>query len=87
MARVIVNSFLRDALGASGAELALQTQLELDAATLRGLLKVLEEKYPGCQQVLAHAAVAIDGDIYTDALTQLLADDSELVFIHAIEGG
>lgn len=87
MARIIANSFLQDALGDQGADLASGATLEVDASTVTELLKKLEEKYPGSQQVLARAAMAIDGDIYTNTLTEPLNDDSELVFIHAIEGG
>lgn len=87
MARIIVNSFFREALGDKGAELSSDTCLTLSAPSMRSLLAMLETRYPGCQQTLAGAAVAIDGDIYTNALTQSLDDSSELVFIPAIEGG
>lgn len=87
MANVIVNSFLRDALTQSGALEPTDACLALPATSMRGLLNMLDDKYPGSKQILTRAAVAIDGDIYTDALTETLRDDSELVFIPAIEGG
>ena len=87
MARIIVNSFFRSALGAKGGAMPADGRLELDASSIRNLLTILEAEYPGSKQALASAAVAIDGDIYTDALTEPLCEDSELVFIPAIEGG
>jgi molybdopterin converting factor small subunit len=87
MAIIIVNSFIRDALGETTAELSGDACIELPATSMRELLTMLEARYPGCRQALAKAAVAIDGDIYTHALTETLTDDTELVFIPAIEGG
>ena len=54
---------------------------------MRGLLTMLELQYPGSRRILSRAAVAIDGDIYTNVLAETLTDDNELVFIAAIEGG
>lgn len=87
MAKIIVNSFLRDSLGEAGALIPMEASLELSVTSVRSLLRVLEDRYPGSHQKLARAAVAIDGDIHTDVLTEPLSDDSELVFIPAIEGG
>ncbi len=87
MAKVIVNSFLRDSLAETGAMIPMDPCLELSVTSVRSLLSTLEKNYPGSKQILARAAVAIDGDIHTDALTEPLSDDSELVFIPAIEGG
>ncbi len=87
MARIIVNSFLREALGDKAATLPSDTCLEMSATTMRGLLTMLELQYPGSRRILSRAAVAIDGDIYTNVLAETLTDDNELVFIAAIEGG
>lgn len=87
MAIIIVNSFMRDALGEKAGALAAGACLELPATSMRELLTMLEAQYPGCRRALAQAAIAIDGDIYTHALTESLTDDTELVFIPAIEGG
>jgi molybdopterin converting factor small subunit len=87
MAIIIVNSFIRDILGEKAATLSADACLKLPATSMRELLSMLEAQYPGCRQSLAQAAVAIDGDIYTHALTETLTDDTELVFIPAIEGG
>lgn len=87
MAKLILNSFLRDILAETGATLPAEAFLELPVTSVRNLLRAVEEKYPGSKQKLTGAAVAIDGDIHTDALAEALCDDSELVFIPAIEGG
>lgn len=87
MAKVIVNSFLRDILSETGAMLPADACLELPVTSVRSLLSTLEETYPGSRQRLARAAVAIDGDIHANAMTEALSDESELVFIPAIEGG
>ncbi|MEX0739444.1 MAG: MoaD/ThiS family protein [Pseudohongiella sp.] len=87
MARLIVNTVFRNALGAQGAALSEGDCLELQANSVRNLLAMLDHTYPGSRKALAGAAMAIDGDIYHDALTEPLRADSELVFIHPIEGG
>lgn len=87
MARILVNSFFRDALGASAATLSADSYLELPASSVRGLLELLETQYPGSRQALSRGAIAIDGDIYSHALGEPLNDSNELVFIPAIEGG
>lgn len=87
MAKIIVNSFLRDVLSETGATQPEHACLELPETSVRSLLSTLEETYPGSRLILARAAVAIDGDIHNNAMTEALGDDSELVFIPAIEGG
>lgn len=87
MARIILNSFLQEALGDKASALAPNTCLELPVTSVRGLLAMLEEQYPGSRQALNQAAIAIDGEIYNNALAEPLNDSNELVFIPAIEGG
>lgn len=92
MARVIINSLLRDAMGMppAGAEQSGgDTVLRIDAGNIRQLLRRLEEQAPGCSGHLdaSHVAVAIDGEIHPDALLQELEEDSEVCFVPAIEGG
>ncbi|MBC53194.1 MAG: hypothetical protein CMQ34_05085 [Gammaproteobacteria bacterium] len=87
MARIIINSFFRESLGDQGSTLPADAFLELPATSMHGLLTLLETQYPGSRQALSRAAVAIDGDIYNNALTEPLIDSNELVFIPAIEGG
>lgn len=89
MARLVINQSLRDALPeeALTAGGGIRT-LELEADTVRGLLRELEKRYPGCRAALENGmAVAIDGEIHADALLQPLAADSEVCFVPAIEGG
>jgi len=82
-----MNSFLRDALGDAGSTLDPAGNLEIPVTSMRGLFTALDAEYPGCRNALSSAAVAIDGDIYTDALIEPLNETSEVVFIPAIEGG
>lgn len=87
MAKVTVNSLLRDAIAASGQEPPKAKFVDLEANSVRKLIGVLDQRYPGCGDTLSAAAVAIDGEIYSDALTEPLDELSEVVFIPQIEGG
>jgi len=63
-------------------------ELEVSAATYRELVVVLNEKFPGIEAVLlGKVAVAIDGDISHDPYLEPLTSDSEVYFLHPIEGG
>jgi molybdopterin converting factor small subunit len=63
-------------------------ELEVDAATVRQLFARLGEQYPA---LLPHletgSAVAIDGQIYQDALFQPIGPDSEVHILPQIAGG
>jgi len=62
--------------------------LELEAANVRQLFQTLGERYPELRaQLEAGFAVAIDGEIYQDALLQPIARDSEVILITKIAGG
>lgn len=88
MARLIINQSLRDALPEAALGPEQSGELELEAATVRGLLRELERRYPGASAGLTDGmAVAIDGEIHADALLQPLTADSEVCFVPAIEGG
>jgi molybdopterin converting factor small subunit len=64
------------------------TELEVDAATVRQLLARLGEKFPELTPHLEQGmAVAIDGQIYQDALLQPIAKDSEVHVLPQIAGG
>ena len=64
------------------------TELVLDAATIRQLFRVLGEKFPDIAPHLADGmAVAIDGQIYQDALLQPIPNNSEVHIIPKIAGG
>ena len=63
-------------------------ELELAVANVRQLFQVLRERYPELQPHLeAGIAVAIDNEIYQDALLQPIAGDSEVILISKIAGG
>jgi molybdopterin synthase sulfur carrier subunit len=64
------------------------TELDVDAANVRQLFARLGEKYP---DLLPHlktgSAVAIDGQIYQDALFQPIGPDSDVHILPQIAGG
>ena len=62
--------------------------LELEAASVRQLFARLGEKYPALAPHLEQGmAVAIDGQIYQDALLQPIEADSEVHILPQIAGG
>jgi molybdopterin converting factor small subunit len=87
MAKVTVNSLLRDVITANGQEPPKAKVVDIEANSVRRLIEALEQRYPGCGAPLSEAAVAIDGEIYSDALTEPLDELSEVVFIPQIGGG
>ena len=63
-------------------------ELELEDANVRQLFQALGERFPELRAHLeAGLAVAIDGEIYQDALLQPIAHDSEVILITKIAGG
>ena len=62
--------------------------LDVEAATVRQLFARLGEKYPELAPHLEQgSAVAIDGQIYQDALFQEIGPDSEVHILPQIAGG
>lgn len=61
--------------------------LDIDAPRVRELSRALTERFPALGPHLAHFAVAIDGEIYSDAPYHPLEHDSEVYFIPRIAGG
>lgn len=62
--------------------------LELDVANVRQLFQALGERYPELRaQLEAGIAVAIDNEIFQDALLQPIARDSDVILIPKIAGG
>ena len=81
MARITLSSSL--ALFTEGV-----LELELDVANVRQLFQMLGERYPELRSHLeAGIAIAIDDEIYQDALLQPIARDSEVILIPKIAGG
>jgi molybdopterin converting factor small subunit len=63
-------------------------ELELEVANVRQLFQALGERFPELRVLLETGiAVAIDNEIYQDALLQPIAHDSEVVLITKIAGG
>jgi len=64
------------------------TELELEAANVRQLFARLGEKFPGLAPHLEQGlAVAIDGQIYQDALLQRIGPQSDVHILPQIAGG
>ena len=64
--------------------------LEVEAATVRELLRKLEEMFPGIKAHLdqtSATAVAIDGDIIPDPMYEPVPPGAEVHFITPLAGG
>lgn len=62
-------------------------EVEVECKNFRGLVRALNEKWPGIDEVLQKTAVAIDGQIYQDAWLEPIGPNAEVFFMHRIEGG
>lgn len=81
MAHVTLIGPLRDHAGGV-------TTLDVDATSIRRLFAALGERFPELAPHLdAGVAVAIDGQIFQDALLQPIAADSEVHILPPIAGG
>lgn len=81
MARIALSSSLAPFTGG-------ETAIELDVANVRQLFAALGERYPELASQLETAlAVAIDGEIYQDALLKTIAAESEVFVFPKIAGG
>ena len=64
------------------------TDFDIPALTVRALFSALDARYPGLGELASsRMALAIDGEIHQDALTEALAPDAEVVLIPRIAGG
>jgi len=62
--------------------------IEMDASTVRGVLRTLDQQYPGLAALLEEeSAVAIDGVIHEIIYTQPLPPGTEVFFIPRLESG
>lgn len=62
--------------------------LEVEAPTVRRLIKLLEERYPGITSSLTDgSSVAINGEIIPDAIYEDIPDGAEVHFVPTIGGG
>jgi molybdopterin synthase sulfur carrier subunit len=81
MARVVLTRALTKFTGG-------ESELELEADTIRQLMRALSERHPALRPHLeTGVAVAIDGQIYQDAWLQPIPPDSEVHIIPQIVGG
>ncbi|MEZ5852744.1 MAG: MoaD/ThiS family protein [Hyphomicrobiaceae bacterium] len=64
------------------------TELEVQASTIRQLFARLSERFPEIGPHLEEGmAVAIDGQIYQDALFEPIGEDSDVHILPQIAGG
>jgi len=81
MARIILTRALRKF--AEG-----ESEFELDVSTVQALFRELGQRYPAMKRHLEDGvAVAINGQIYQDALFEPIPNDSEVHLIPMIAGG
>lgn len=65
-----------------------ETEMKVDAATVRQLFQKLAQRFPALAPHLESGlAVAIDGQIYQDALFQEIGPDAEVHILPQIAGG
>ncbi len=65
-----------------------QTTLEVEAGTVRAVIRAIEARYPGFEERLGDKfAVAIDGEMVADPLFEPVPDGSEVHFLPALAGG
>ena len=65
-----------------------EDEIEVNAPTVRRLVRLLDERWPGLgEQLTEGMAVAINGEIIPDALYEDIPDGAEVHFIPAIAGG
>ena len=62
-------------------------ELEVECKNYRALVRALEAKWPGMEDVLGKMDVAIDSQIYQDAWLEPIGPSSEVFFLQRIEGG
>ena len=63
-------------------------EFAIEAATLRGVLKAMDARFPGLGEILEEeTSVAIDGEIHEVVYTRPIRPGCEVFFIPRIEGG
>jgi len=81
MAKVHFGSQLRDLTGGVA-------EVEIEAATVRRLIKALDERYPGMGERLSEGtSVSINGEIMPDALYEEIPEGAEVHFLPTLSGG
>jgi len=63
-------------------------EFEVQARTVRGVIRAMDELFPGLGEHLEEeTAIAIDGVIHEVVYTQIIRPGGEVFFIPRIEGG
>ena len=62
--------------------------IEIDAPTVRRLIALLDDRYPGMGERLSEGvSVSINGEIMPDALYEDIPDGAEIHFLPTLSGG
>ena len=70
------------------ANLAGVSKVELEAKTIRDVLRGLEAAHPALADHLeSGVSVSVDGRIYTESLFQPVSDENEVLILPRIAGG
>ena len=81
MATIVLTGGLKELAGG-------QAEMEIEAANVHQLLRILGERYPALKPRLEKGlAVAIDGEMYQDAWFQPIPEGSEVHLLAALAGG
>ena len=63
-------------------------EVEIDAPTVRRLIKALDERFPGLGERLTEGtSVSINGEIIPDAMYEDVPDGAEIHFLPTLSGG
>ena len=74
--------------GASMERTGGETEFQIEAKNLGGVIKAMEARFPGLGEFLEEeTTVAIDGEIHETAYFQPLRDGCEVYFLPKIEAG
>ncbi len=74
--------------GSVGAAAGGQQKVDIEARTIRELLRKLAERYPGLEPLVENGiAVSIDGVIYRDTWSKELPEDAEIMLLPRLAGG
>ena len=74
--------------GGSAEHTGGEREFEIEARNLRGVIRALDERFPGLGEVLEEeTTVAIDGEIHETAYFQPLREGSEVFFLPPLEAG
>jgi len=88
MAKVILNNFLVRLISPQELNQQENDVLDIEGKDVRKVCRCLCERFPSLAGKLDSGfAVAIDGEIFSDAMFEELNENSEVYFIPAIEGG